>query len=212
MINKMQGGSATKQLFDQIRKKNSDHNEYMDAILDGTCIKFYTLPADDEKDEYLQLYKDDQKDELCQSQDSSSEDEVIMIDNQIYINKINIDMLDDPNLVDKILDADKVVYPFSHLKVTFDYPCMDELTFDIDSESDKFTMHQLIVQVLRYYRFIYKAHLHFDLKSGEWKNEKLIHNNLLHTCVGAYLYDVNITALIYREKTKSWVVEYDNYV
>jgi hypothetical protein len=53
--------------------------------------------------------------------------------------------------------------------------------------------------------------MHFDLKSGEWTKDKISENNLLHTCMGTYLYDINITGLVLSKKTNSWIVQYDNY-
>uniref|UniRef100_A0A6C0CAC8 Uncharacterized protein n=1 Tax=viral metagenome TaxID=1070528 RepID=A0A6C0CAC8_9ZZZZ len=214
---KMQGTTCNVEeftsLFEKIQNDISKQEEYDDALEDGTTILFYrSTEDDDEKKSYLQ--EDKSNKDLFETVpiDYERDDMIMMVDNIMYLNDVNIVMLNDPNFADKIFNANKIVYPFFNMNITFDYPCMDKLTFKIYGSKDKgLTMYHLIVQVIQYYRFIYKSHLHFDLKTGEWKNDKISENELLHTCMGTYLYDINITGVVFHKKSNSWIVQYNEY-
>jgi hypothetical protein len=200
-------------IMEEISNNRARQLDYDASLKDSTYILFYRLPRD-ENEKQIFLDEDNNNKEfhkVCPLDDEIN-DIILIADNKMYVNKVDITMLLDPDFADKILDTDKIVYPYSRMSITFDQPCMDTLKFNVHGNIiNGFTMHHLILQVLRHYRFVYKSHLHFDLESGEWNNEKIENNGLLHNSVGSYWYDVNIIGLKYQKKTNSWIVLYDQY-
>ena len=146
---------------------------------------------------------------------NDKDDMIICVDGIEYVNQINLDYLDRIAKSEKIRihNADKIVYPCKSITLVFDYPMMDEITFECAADNSEigFTYKELIEKVLKYYRMIQMMHYHYNFNDGKFSADKIIDQKLFGCCLGDYLYDINIVGLRYVKKYNRWIVEYDDY-
>src|SRR5688500_10195408 len=109
-------------LMSEISNNRVKHLEYDAALEDDTIIPFYRLLRDeDEKQTFLDEDKSNKEfQKICPLDET--DDIILIVDDKIYVNKVDIAMLDGPDFADKILDATKIVYPHSTMSITFDQP------------------------------------------------------------------------------------------
>ena len=148
---------------------------------------------------------------------SENEKTLIKKENGIeYINQVNLEYLTRTQNGEtiKILYENDIVYPCESINILFDYPMMDAIMLKCQAnEIEKgFTNKELIEKVLKYYRMIQKMHYYYNFDDGTFSSAKMVDQKLFHTCMGDYLYDINIVGLIYDKKTNVWTVEFDDYV
>jgi hypothetical protein len=149
-------------------------------------------------------------------------DTTILDNSRIYFQAINPTQSDEYNSIPighlnnnsvDIMDPNAIVYPHKNMTVSFNYPTIDEVSFLVRTSNEAgFTRKELVIALLKRYRFLKNANAHYNLDTGLW-NTNQTEGELFCTAMGNYEYDeTSITGLCYNKDDNVWVVEFSYYI